>query len=205
MSSQVFPTGQLGLEFYQQRTPQWSTRRQESVSGKETTITNRAYPRIVFELSYEFLRDDTAVSDLKILVGFFNSMSGSYDTFLYTDPYFNTVTAQNFGTGDGATKVFQLSAIYKDSTGYGSAEAIQNLNGAPLIYVGGVLKTLTTDYTISGTGVVTFVTAPAVSAAITWTGSFYYRCRFENDEMDLNEMWSKAWSLKKLKFRSVKL
>ena len=205
MSSQVFPTTLKGITFFAKRTPQWLTQVQESVSGKETTISKRAYPRIVFEIGFEVLRDDLATSDLKILVGFFNGVSGSSDTFLYTDPYFNSVTTQNFGTGDGATKNFQLSAIYKDSSGYGSAEAIQNLNGAPSIFVNGTLKTLTTDYTISGTGLVTFVTAPAAAAALTWTGSFYYRCRFLTDELDLSEIWSKTWALKKLQWRSVKL
>ena len=205
MSSQVFPTTLKGITFFAKRTPQWKTQVQESVSGKETTIAKRAYPRILFEIGYEVLRDDLSTSDLKILIGFFNGVSGSSDTFLYTDPYFNSVTAQNFGTGDASTKIFQLSAIYKDASGYGSAEAIQNLNGSPSIYVNGTLKTLTTDYSISGTGVVTFVAAPAAAAAITWTGSFYYRCRFLADELDLSEIWSKAWALKKLQWRSVKL
>ena len=30
----------------------------------------------------------------------------------------------------------------------------------------------------SSTGMVTFVTAPAAAAALTWTGAFYWRCRF---------------------------
>jgi len=402
MSNLVFPTGLKGIQLIANRSPQWRTQVQEAMSGKETAIAKRAYPRIVWELSYEVLRDDLATSDLKIIVGFFNALNGGFDTFLYTDPYFNSVTAQNFGTGDGATRAFQLSATYKDATGQGWPEAVQNLNGTPAVYVtfgdyrgtalqyqgprtnlalqsqtldnatwtkfqttvtanaatapdgtatadkivestannqhfisqswgkaaspitytgslylqpsgrskaqvwvhdgsgngyvaifdlsaGTVtLSTLTgvgwtagsaaitaagggayrcsvtvtsastttlelrvnvcnvgttqeiytgdgtsglyawgaqmetaaaattyiptttatvsvTDYALSSTGLVTFTTAPPAAAPIIWTGAFYYRCRFQDDELNLTEILSRFWQLKKLKFRSVKL
>lgn len=207
MSSLVFPTSIKGLLLTQRRTPVWKTQIQESPSGKETRITKRAYPIMSFELGFELLRDDPAVSvsDLKLLVGFFNAVRGSFDTFLYSDPHFNAVTAQAFGTGDGSTRVFQLSATYKDSTGAGWPEAIQNFNGTPQVFNNGTLQGSPAAYSLSGTGVVTYVTAPAAGVALTWTGGFYYRCRFEDDKLDISEFLSKWWQLKKLAFRSVKL
>lgn len=205
MSSLVFPTGFLGLQLVQRRTPQWNTQVQESVSGKESRLNKRSSPLMIYELAFELLRDDLAVSDMRKLVGFYNAVQGSFDTFLYQDPYWNSVTAHSFGTGDGATKVFQLTATFKDSTGYGWPEVIQNLNGTPSIYNNGTLQTVTTNYTISSTGVVTYVTAPGAGVALTWTGGWYYRCRFMDDTLDLSEILSKWWALKKLQFRSVRL
>lgn len=190
-----------------QRTPVWLTQVQQAPSGKETRISRRSSPLMKFELGFEVLRDSTnlAVSDLKRLIGFYNAMQGSYDTFLYSDPNFNAVTAQSYGTGDGTTRAFQVSATYKDSTGIGWPEVIQNFNGTPSFYNNGTLQTVTTQYTLSGTGVITYVTAPAAGVALTWTGGFYYRCRFLTDSLDLNEILSRWWELKKLGFQSVRL
>jgi len=49
--------------------------------------------------------------------------------------------------------------------------------GDLLIYKDGVLKTLTTDYTVSSTGLVTFAAAPAAAAVLSWSGTYYRRVR----------------------------
>lgn len=73
--------------------------------------------------------------DLRSLVGFFNSVQGSFDTWLYTDPSFNTVNLMNFGVGYGAgLQSFQLAANQSSDGVSGALEAIQNPIGAPLIY-----------------------------------------------------------------------
>ena len=207
MSSQIFPTGFIGIMLTQQRTPVWSTQVQQSLSGKETRISRRSSPLMKFELAFEVLQDSTnlAVSDLKRLLGFYNAMQGSYDTFLYSDPNFNSVSAHSYGTGDGVTTSFQVAATYKDSTGIGWPEAIQNFNGTPAFYNNGSLQTLTTHYTLSGTGVITYTTAPAAGVALTWTGGFYYRCRFLDDSLSLQEIVSRWWELRKLAVQSVRL
>jgi len=83
-------------------------------------------------------------SDLKSLAGFVSQMLGSYDTFLYQDPDFNTVIHQQFGTGDGATAAFNLTAAYAPGASIdqfgsvlgpaGTPEWVQNTNGPPQIY-----------------------------------------------------------------------
>lgn len=205
MSSLIFPTGFTGLQLVQKRTPQWNTQIQEAVSGKETRINKRSSPLMIYELSFEILRDDLAVSDFKRLIGFFNAVQGRFDSFLYTDPYWNSVAAHSFGTGDGSTKSFQLTATYRDATGYGWPELVQNLNGTPSIFNNGTLQSAPSQYTLSSTGVVTYVTAPAAGVALTWTGSWYYRCRFMDDSLDATEILAKWWQLKKLALRSVRL
>ena len=87
------------------------------------------------------------IGDLKSVFGMFSQMLGQYDTFLYSDPDFNTVQLQQFATGNGSTVAFNLTAIYKpgaEIVEYGDPapvlgiagvpEWVQNTNGPPQIY-----------------------------------------------------------------------
>jgi uncharacterized protein (TIGR02217 family) len=206
MSSFIFPAlpGIDGLEVT--RNYVWKTAVQEAISGKMTAVSLRVYPLVHYELIVNLMRNNQTPSELLQLQGLYNAMRGRLDTFLYTDPEFHSVTGQQFGTGDAATTDFQLTANFQNVGGPGAPELIQNLNGAPQIFVNGALLTPGTNYTIGATGIVSFVTHPAAAAVLTWTGSFFYRCRFDEDEV----VWSKfmsvgLWTVKKLMFTSVKL
>lgn len=62
----------------------------------------------------------------------------------------------------------------------------------------------TTTAGVQPNGIVTFRAAPAMGAALTWTGSFYYRCHFDEDQLsDLQLGLYQIWELSSLKFRSV--
>lgn len=204
MSGRVYPT-LAGLSFENVRTPIWRTGNQEALSGKESRINYRQYPLYRFDLMYELLRDNVSPSELKALVGLFNEMQGSFDTFLFTDPAFNSVTDEPFGTGNGSTQDFQLIAKYAYASGPGLSEIIQNLNGSIVVKDNGVVKTLTTDYTIGATGLIHFVTAPVSGHALTWTGSFYYRCRFMEDELSVTQFLTNWWKSGSISLRTVKL
>lgn len=206
MSSFVYPT-LPGLTFEVLRTPQWHTEKQVALSGKRSSIAYQFYPLTHFELIYSLLRDDIAVSDVKALVGLFNALQGDNDSFLFNDPDFNSVVTSQFGTGDGTTANFQLTAFYQNVGGPGYAELVQNLNGAPSIFVNGVLQTLGTAYTVGSTALITFLAGhiPAAAAVITWTGSFYYRCVFDEDHLELVKFMNKWWSIKKVPFTSINL
>jgi uncharacterized protein (TIGR02217 family) len=54
-------------------------------------------------------------------------------------------------------------------------------SGTLVVKVDGVTKTLTTDYTVNSTGLITFVSAPANDAVITVDGEFYVPVAFEGD------------------------
>ncbi len=198
MSNAVFPS-LPGITWGSTKSPEWKTITQESVSGKELRASLMSYPRWTYTLSYEFLRGGS-LAELQTLVGFFNARRGMFDDFLYTDPDDNTVTAQQFGVGDGAATGFALVRSYG-----GFSEPVQNLNSAPSIYVNGVLKVLTTDYTVSSLGVVTFVTAPASGAVLTWSGTYYWRVRFLQDSSEFGNFLKDLYELKKLSFKTVKL
>jgi uncharacterized protein (TIGR02217 family) len=191
MSNNVFPT-LPGLAWNIRKRPTWKTRIQRSVGGWETRLAQQLYPIWEFELPYEFLRSAGGYTELQTLMGFYLARQGSFDNFLYSDPTDNSVTAQQFGTGNGTTTAFQLYRTYG-----GFNEPVQNVNGTPSIYVNGVP---TVPASISSTGLVTFTTAPAAGAALTWTGSYYYRVRFAEDNADFNNMMQNLWELKKLNF-----
>src|SRR5229473_1666909 len=107
MSNAIFPT-LVGLGWSVKRVPMWKTRVQEAISGKETRIADWSFPRWKWELAYDFLRGDAGHAEFQSLAGFFNQRQGVFDSFLYQDADDNGATAQLLGSGDGATRSFQL-------------------------------------------------------------------------------------------------
>jgi len=197
MSQAVYPV-LPGLTYGVIKSPTFSTRVQTAVSGKELRAAFWATPIWYYTLVYEFLRNTAAFNELQTLLGFFNARQGKFDSFLLSDPDDNAVTAQLFGTGDGATTAFQLARSYG-----GFLEPVKDLNGTAAIYNAGVLQVVTTNYTISATGLVTFVTAPASGHALTWTGSYYWRCRFDLDSVDFNKFMATFWEVKQVNLVSL--
>lgn len=198
MSNAVFPTFP-GLTWDATRTPVWSTTHKPSVSQRDFRSANASYPLYKYKLSYEVLRQTTGFAEFTALVGFFNARRGSFDSFLFTDPDDCTVTAQSLGPGDGSNRLFQLVRTFG-----GFVEPVFDVNSAPLVYLDGVLQTLATNYTVSGTGLVTFVVAPGAGAAATWTGTYYRRICFAQDTAEFNKFMSNLWALKTLELITVK-
>lgn len=194
MSQAVLPT-LAGLSWDITAKPEFTTMTHRAMSGYEVRAAFRIYPLWNFSLKYDILRDNSANNELKTMLGFFNSRQGSFDSFLFAPPADSSVSLMSFGTGTGSQTVFQMTRSYG-----GYIEPVNNLNSAPLIYVAGILKTITTDYTISSTGVITFVVAPANAATLAWTGTYYYRCRFLNDSIDPMQFMQNIYSLSKLDF-----
>lgn len=197
MSDAVFPT-LPGLKWNVKRTPIWKTLSEEAVSGKEASVALMTYPLRRYTLSYELLRAG-ALAELEQLEGFFNARRGRHDTWLYHDPDDNAVTDQSFGTGNGTQTVFYLAR-----TRGGFTEPVQALNGAPTIKVAGATKATPADYSISATGAVTFTSPPANGAALTWTGSYYWRCKFLQDIAEFDQFMKNLWQLGRIEFRTFK-
>lgn len=193
MSNAVFPT-LAGLSWNIGRAPKFNTFTHTAVSGRELRGTYQVYPLYNFTLVYEVLRAFTATPDFQTIVGFFLSRQGSFDNFLFTDWTDNSVTDMAFGVGDGSTTGFQLTRAF-GAGGSTYAEPVQNINALTNIKIAG---SVTGAYTINSTGFVTFSSPPAASAALTWTGTFYYRCRFVHDTADLNNFMNLLWELKTL-------
>ena len=181
------------------KTPMWKTWTKESVSGREARARFMLYPLWRISLTYNVLRASAFYEEYQRLVGFFNLRSGAFDTFLFDDTTDNTVLTHLFGVGDGVTTTFQLIR----SLG-GFVEPIENVNGAAHIFVGGALQHEGIHYTRSPTGVITFFGPPVAGTNLEWSGHFYYRCRFLDDQLDdMENFMHELWALRRLEFKGA--
>jgi uncharacterized protein (TIGR02217 family) len=195
----VFPL-LIGQSFLVSKKPTWSTAIATSVSGRERRSKQWSYPRWSFKVSYEVLRDAPTTPDLQRLEGFFLLHGGRYQQFFFLDPGDNTVVGQQFGTGDGVTTVFRLTRAMTFG-GATFSEPVGGLTGTPTIFVNGAPVAA---FTVGPYGVITFTSAPAAAAVLTWTGRFLFTCRFDQDDLDVSQMMTGLWSLSGLQFMSVK-
>ena len=190
MTNLIYPTFQ-GWSYNREKTPLWNNIVYEAASGKENRVQKWSYPRYKITLNYNFLTDNNVQStalvkgDIEKLQGFFNSVGGNSEDFLFFDEIENTCTNQAFGTGDGTTKDFQLMRALPNWV-----EPVKGITSAPVIKVGGVA---TNAFTWDYDGTVKFTTAPANNAALTWSGQYYFRVRFLNDELPLTRTFEGLW------------
>jgi uncharacterized protein (TIGR02217 family) len=196
MSNAIFPS-LPGLAWGIQKRALWATARSDSSSGRQYTLGKRLYPLWAFRLPFEVLRQSTAYPELATLLGFFNARRGSYDDFLYKDPQDCTASGQSIGTGDGATKSFQLvrnfGSFVEPVGGVDTASAV--------VQVAGVNTAVTFDASLS---IVTFAAAPANGAALTWSGTFYFRCRFLKDELAIDQIMAGLNAAKAVEFQTFR-
>lgn len=188
-----------GISIAVTRTPLWSTTSKKSVSGRGYRSANMSFPLYKLKLSYSVLRQTSGFTEFETLVGFFNARRGSFEAFVFTDPDDNTVTAQVIGAGNGSNTLFQLVRTFG-----GFVEPVFDFNSAPQIYVAGLLQTLGTHYSVSDTGLVTFVTAPTSGQSVTWTGTYYRTVHFAQDSAEFTKFLHNLWELKTLELETTK-
>jgi uncharacterized protein (TIGR02217 family) len=220
MSYPILPSLPLSMAKGLKKAPVFNTVVQKVAAGRgnsSTSLTPYATWDFEFDLDRITGNEAAAASALASFFGTFMACNGSAQLFLFTDPQDSAVVYTTSGmlnvtpgavvpmgvTGDGTSTQFQLAR----SIGGLAWDVIQNCNGAPTIKVGGVTKTAGTDYSISSTGVVTFVSAPANAATLTWQGSFYYLCRFSEDTVDASRVFTvnsgtDQWDIASVKFSS---
>lgn len=86
MSSSLFPT-LAGAQLDVERTPIYSTTVQTEASGRELRAAWMTAARYRYRIPYDFLRQDAAGDEAATLLAFFDAHKGSYESFLFTDPY----------------------------------------------------------------------------------------------------------------------
>jgi uncharacterized protein (TIGR02217 family) len=197
MSNLVFPT-LVGLSWEgRQRTPEFKTLLQESVSGLDAAVQLQVFPRYTWQLPYDVLRSDTAHLEYQQLLGFFLQVGGCAGTWLFNDWEDNQVAAQAIATGDGSTETFQLVRTLG-----GFTEPVLMQNSVTAVYLNGVVQA--TGWSVAN-GVLSFTSAPGLGVAITADFTFYWVCRFTEDQVDADAFAYKFWAMKKVEFKSVKL
>lgn len=200
MTNYIFPDFQ-GWSWDKTKTPVWKTTINEADSGLETRIQKWSYPKYKIELKFNFLTDNSIKGfldkgDLETLQSFYNSVGGSYEDFLFFDDVENSVTNRAFGIGDDLTKEFQLVRNIKNWI-----EPVKGIVEAPTIYINGVE---TTDFSFDSSGLIVFNFVPAKGSVLTWSGEYYFRCRFQEDEIELNRTWDGFWEDITVKMVTVK-
>lgn len=189
-----------GFSFIASKQPQWNTAVSQASSGRERRRMAWSYPLWNFKVGYEVLRDGPNDRELQRLHAFFNTHAGKYAEFFFCDPSDNQVTDQRFGTGDGTTKIFQLTR----TIGTGNltfVEPVRGLFNTPTVKANG---STTAGYTIGPLGQITFTSAPGLGTALTWSGNFLFLCRFDQDDLDAQQMMQGLWSQSGLAFVTVK-
>jgi hypothetical protein len=199
MSDLIFPTFR-GLQYPIGKTPHWNTIVQESISGVKKFLQCYTYPYYTFNLSFSYLEDKNShYDDIHMLMAFYNYLGGAGQDFLYADPLFedNAVALQQFGTGDGIKEDFRLTK----QTGL-LTEPVFGVANKPRIFINGQE---TFNFTWDKTGRIHFYAAPAVGWKLEWTGRWFYRCHFQNDEAEFQQIFSGGWELEELVLESIKL
>ena len=206
MSDSVFPILR-GLTYPIYKSPNWKTLTNRSLTGQPRFLQLYTYPYYTFKLSFSYLEDDgMETDDIQTLLGFYNTVGGAGQDFLFADPLFevNYATSVDFGQGDGSSTSFRLMRTYG-----GFLEPVYGITSAPTIVstVSGTATTLTagTDFTWNTQGLITFTTAPVSGAVLTWSGYWYYRCHFANDSIELQQIFYQGWGLDSLTLESIKL
>jgi uncharacterized protein (TIGR02217 family) len=200
----------VGIERGSQFGPTFKNVIQEAISGNEQRYAQWTKCRGVGDLSYGLLTSDNPLGDFAAILAVWRAHFGSLYPFRFKDWSDYQATNELFGTGDGSTVAFQLVKTYDPSQVLlGSpgtrfyVRSITLVSGAPQIYVDGVLKTVTTDYTISSSGIVTFTSAPAAGKQVTWTGQFDVPVRFDTDQLPVIMNESDLTSIRSIPIKEV--
>jgi uncharacterized protein (TIGR02217 family) len=170
--------------------PSFSNVIQEAISGNEQRYATWTKCRGVGDLSYGLMTSSDPAGDFAAILAMYRAHFGSLYPWRLRDWSDYTATNEVFGTGNGSETQFQLSKTYDPSLillntpgTYFYVRDITLLASTPVIKVDNVTKTVTTDYTISASGIVTFVLPPAADAALSWTGEFDVPVRFDTDQL----------------------
>ena len=189
--------------------PTFATIISTHVSGREVATPQQAYPLHEFTLTYEVLREQTAnqsiyhpnspYTELQQMAGLFMACNGQYGWFYFDYPADDSRSLASLGTGNGSTVTFTAMRAYGP---HNFSEPVGGINAIGDIYFNGVAQS-PTIYSFSGNQV-TFTSPPGSGVVITIDFSFYYLCRFLEDQHDYDQFMYNLFTLKTCKIRSVK-
>lgn len=164
---------------------------QEAISGNEQRFAQWTKCRGVGDLSYGLLRSDDPVGDFAVILALWRAHFGSLHPFRFKDWSDYQATDELFNLGDGSEVDFQLVKTYDPSqlllNTPGTLFYVRSITlpvlSTVVITVADVVQTVTTDYTISESGVVTFTSPPGVNEELVWSGEFDVPVRFDTDHL----------------------
>ena len=165
---------------------------QESISGTEQRVRVWAKCRGEWDISYAILGNEEMSTTFRAVVALFRAHFANLYPFPFKDWGDYELNDGWIGTGDGSNKIFQIVKVYDPSEiilgTQGSMIYVRDIylpRPGLVVKVNGVTQTLATHYTISATGLVTFVTAPTVGHAVSVSGEFDVPVRFNTNRLEL--------------------
>lgn len=179
MSDVLFPDLRIGYDLT--RKPMFNTKIMTSVNGRELRASYQAVPKYEFSLTLPGLQERKG--ELQAIEDFFIARRGAFDSFFFKMPWDNEYECTF--NGDGTTTSFQL---YKDQLPLGNTEIFETED--PLMWDEDLDRPMWTDlearmwdmqYGVSKNGVLTLPVPLAAGDSVTVKGTFYYRCRFDDD------------------------
>jgi len=195
----IFPS--LSTRAWSMRaSPRFATGAALHVSGREARCARMAAPLWQFELNFDVLRMLAPDLELQEIVGFFAQRAGADAAFYFEPPALSPVTGQSIGSGDGVTRSFAFAVSIG---GYALAPA--GVGTVSAIYLDGVAQS--GGYTIDTTPMsprVTFATPPGAGIVIAADFGWYFLCRFEDDDLDVEEFMTNLYALQSLQLKAVR-
>lgn len=203
MSDVLFPE-LPGLEWDLSKKPIFNTKIMTSVNGRELRASYQAVPKYEISLSFAFLRENKGKNELQQLESFFIERRGAFDSFLFKMPEDNEYSCSYIG--DGSSTSFQL---YKNmhTTQIPLAHTQEFESEDPLMWADDLDQPMWTDlnekmweiqYSISKNGFISLPVPLAEGDTLTVSGTYYYRCRFADDEQQYTNFMSKLWKANKV-------
>lgn len=186
---------------------------QTHTSGREVRVSYATYPLHEFELTYNFLRGRPGEIEQKLFMAFFLQLGGSLTGFNFQNPHDYSVTKQSLATTDGINSQFGPLVRTYGAGGYTWNEPVGyvDLTQAFNLYYDGALvdpNDATLGYSVLQTQpvnqMVKFKNTPPSGHVLTVDMSYFYYCRFADDNLDFEEFLWNLWQVKKVKLMSLR-
>lgn len=175
------------------KTQSWDTIIQKYGSGKRKSLSRWSYPQWTLECSYTCLSQ----KEIEYVVGFFATVRGQHQPFLWLDLEDYRQENVRIGVGDGGNTGFQLLRNYS------------NLFAEPVYgVVSGTLHVFVNDIEVpvssEDEGWIELTSPPDPGATITATFDYYWRVAFDSDDLDWSNFWYGFYKLNKVKLVTVR-
>lgn len=188
-----------GRTFYPKKSATFNTKVREALNGRESRLQRQDFRTLRWTIKHEFLRDMASYPEVATLWDFYNACAGRFGCFYFYDPTEPEASAHQFGIGDGTTKTFTITKpVGKNSA---IVEPVRAFWNSPAVTING---TPNTQFTIAPWGAITFTTAPAAGAVLRWSGKALYVCRFEEDELSMEQLVKSIWSPSGFEIKSLR-
>lgn len=122
-------------------------------------------------------------AQLDTLIAFFRARKGRANGFRFKDWTDYLVTSQDIGTGDGSTTQFQLVKTYTSGSITESRTIHKPVAGTLTVYLDEVEESGSNYSLDTTTGIITFISAPALDVVITADFEFDVPVRFDTDRL----------------------